>query len=106
MKMTLVFVPVDGGETEYALDYDLPGVPQDGDYISVLDGEGRRADFIVRRTWWQLNDPGKGVGKAESILVECEYAKSPYSSESHLRRCESLKITRNGPVKEFDDTMF
>jgi hypothetical protein len=53
MKMTLVFVPAGGGEADYQLDFDLPSVPQPGDYVSIRrpDAQGT-VDFIVRRTWW------------------------------------------------------
>ena len=35
MKARLMFVPPGGGEIDYALDFDLPAVPQPGDYITV-----------------------------------------------------------------------
>lgn len=116
MKVQLVFVPVGGGETEYSLTFELPAVPQKGDYISVSrPGDDGTADFIVRRTWWQLHYPKAALDKTASendfgteysICVECEYALSPYSGTSHKERAKTPKIQRNGACPEFDDTMF
>ena len=39
MKVTLVFVPPGGGETDYQLSFDLPGIPVKGDYIMVSRGD-------------------------------------------------------------------
>lgn len=113
--MTLVFVPPGGGEADYSLDFDLPGVPQPGDYISVTrpDEEGT-ANFIVRRTWWSLNYPVGArasltkdtteTGICTGLVVECEFALSPYSTEAHKRACESYRNTNK--LKEFEDTAF
>ncbi len=51
MKMSLAFVPPGGGEADYGLDFDLPGIPQPGDYISITregeEGTGTE-DFLER----------------------------------------------------------
>lgn len=109
MKATLVFVPPGGGESEYSLDFELPGVPQPGDYISVTrPGTEGMADFIVRRCWWQLSYPNDELyrdadsqtkGKVEYLLVQCEYALGPHSSEEHKRSVDSY---RNQGAQKFE----
>jgi hypothetical protein len=125
MKATLVFVPVGGGEQDYSLDFELPSVPQKGDYISVFrpkfeipsyPGEQERADFIVRRTWWYLDFPTKAgeatlsdersIGTVSKLYVECEYALGEYSNERHKSIALSAKNQRNGLVKKFEESMF
>ena len=54
MKVSLLFVPPGGGETDYQLEFELPAPPQPGDYISVRREDTKdlgTEDFIVRRTW-------------------------------------------------------
>lgn len=109
MKVRLMFVPTGGGEIDYSLDFELPAIPQPGDYITVQrDGESGTEDFIVRRTWWYLKYPhGAVVGRAQGdekgsvreIGVECEFATGPYSSESHKRGAGKS-------AKAFEDTAF
>jgi hypothetical protein len=102
MKVTLVFVPPDGGEADYSLDFDLPGVPQPGDYISITRPEEQGiSDFIVRKSLWHLAYPGN----EQSIVVECEFAKGPFSTENHVRSCEMYK-SRKGKLREFEDTAY
>lgn len=103
MKVRLVFVPPGGGEADYCLDFELPGLPQPGDYISIgrPDQLGSE-DFIVRRTWWNLEFPGSKPtrdasdethGTTKMIAVECEFAKGAYSSKDHQRACEGYGAT-------------
>jgi hypothetical protein len=119
MKMELNFVPPGGGETDYAMEADLPAVPRPGDYISVEDFDpdvmpsGFTRDFIVRRTWWRLQIGPKddAVARTRAIGVECEFARSPYSSEEHKKSCDmyDARSKRHGehpPVKEFDRTCY
>ena len=101
MKVTLTFVPPGGGEADYSLEFDLPGIPRPGDYICVLreDAEAPGSqDFIVRRTWWNLKAPElrTGIvsgperrGQTTDIWVECEFARGHYSSEDHKKLCDS-----------------
>lgn len=108
MKVTLLFVPPGGGENDYSLDFELPGVPQPGDYISITrpDTQGT-ADFIVRRVWWHLHYPSSALykptgdtthGTARDVMVECEFAIGAYSSPGHLRSCEAYKA-RKGEIQ-------
>ena len=113
MKATLFFVPPGGGEHNYSLDFELPGVPQPGDYISITrPNEQGTSDFIVRRTWWSLHYPSDATykvdgdsthGSVKEINVECEYARAFTSSEGHLRECERYQ-RHLGNLKEFENS--
>ena len=49
MNVTLTFVPPGGGESDYSLNFDLPGIPRPGDYIRVRRPKQTGSeDFIVR----------------------------------------------------------
>ncbi|MDB5344245.1 MAG: hypothetical protein JWP89_2622 [Schlesneria sp.] len=97
MIATFVFVPPGGGEADYSLDFEVPGVPQRGDYVQVwIDGQDGTRDFIVRRTWWQLGHPDVGPyvssgngpqvhGRTKGLMIECEYSEGPYSNDGHKR---------------------
>ena len=102
MKTRLVFVPPGGGKINYSLDFDLPGVPQPGDYITILrkDNPVGTEDFIVRRTWWHLGYPDSKthhgsdhspLGHTIGICVECEFGQGPYSTDEHRRTCVGYK---------------
>jgi len=56
LKATLAFVPSGGGEADYHLDFELPGVPQPGDYISIArsgqSGERRISLFVEPGGTW------------------------------------------------------
>ena len=99
MQVNLVFVPEGGGEADYSLLFDLAAVPQVGDYMCIQrEGEEGQLNFVVRRTWWHLHTPetrthiteGETLhqGTVRDIYVECEYAVSPSSSETHRRAAE------------------
>jgi hypothetical protein len=153
IRATLVFVPPGGGEADYSLDFDLPAVPQPGDYVSIVRGDRNPAhyeDFIVRRTWWHLEYPDSALGGSregslddvvvviegdrvpdsgalsggvedltraldlgevngeaddtihghtKGLMVECEFAVGPYSTDDHKRAA--------GPnAQRFEDTAF
>ena len=115
LRATLVFVPPGGGEADYYLEFELPSVPQPSDYISIARSDQRGTeDFIVRRTWWYLehSDSTLGVsdepartGTTQRVTVECEFARSPYSSDSHLHACDAYAGS-GLQVKDFDQTAY
>lgn len=104
-EITLVIVPPGGGEAEYSLQMNVPALPREGDYVTVMrDREGPVAgidigteDFIVRRVLWAFTYPDDGalyhyagegpVGELSGVSIECEMAKGHYSSERHVRTC-------------------
>jgi hypothetical protein len=113
VKATLIFVPPGGGEADYSLVFELPGVPQPGDYISITrPGQQGSEDFIVRRSWWTLEHPETGAvettrraGRVVGLGVECEFARGPYSSEEHRRECDAYD--RGGrEVQSFEATAY
>lgn len=112
---TLVFVPAGGGEADYQLTFELPGVPDKGDYISITrpDADGT-IDFIVRRTWWHLHSPHEGAyagdegiepGEVRELVVECAYAIGPYSTDQHERAAQGYAAGPEGPL-EFEATAY
>jgi hypothetical protein len=115
MLVHSVFVPPDGGEIDYSLDFDLPAVPHAGDYISIdLEGEDGTRDFIVRRTWWSLGHPAvdevaqadnAGRGSLKGLNVECEFALGGHTAESHQRACMRYE-KKHGLRREFDASMY
>jgi hypothetical protein len=111
MKVRLVFVPPGGGEADYSLTFDLPSIPQPGDYISITrpDTLGT-SDFIVRRTWWYLDYPDNALyeteessttGSVKQMVVECEYALGPHPSDEHRRESETYE-----GIREFDNSTY
>mgnify|MGYP007020374933 CR=1 FL=1 len=126
IRVHLSFVPPGGGEVDYGLTMDLPSLPREGDYISVLrkkpDGsvlDGDRAgseDFIVRRVWWSCEYPDDGktshesgkqpVGTCAAPNIECEFAIGPYSSPAHKRAAENYGARGKGEAKSFDDSNY
>lgn len=131
MKVTLTIVPPGGGEADYHLAFDLPAVPQPGDYVSVKrPGEKGLSHFIVRRSWWMLSysstqtaiikplggalaatnggkESGVRPGKLESLVVECELADGPNPSDDHKRACARYKGRKGkDKLKSFDESCY
>ena len=136
MKVTLVFVPPGGGETDYSLDFDLPAVPRTGDYICIRrpGGEVGQEEFIVRRSWWSLVYPVSGDSsrsivklKLGSIPAGATVANEspnppPVGSLSQLvvecefalgpyptdghKRSCEIYKQRKGSLKEFDNSVY
>lgn len=108
MKVMLSFVPPGGGETDYSLQMELPEIPRPGDYIAITreNGDSGTENFIVKRTWWKLRYREQADhGSVDEIWVECEFALSPWSSESHKRACERYK-NLTGKLLKLDETMY
>jgi hypothetical protein len=100
MKIRLCFIPPGGGKPDYSLAFDLPAIPQPGDYISVrrpakrADEMPGTYDFIVKRTRWGLSYPDNDLyteadddtrGEVNEIVVDCEFALGYWSCEEHKR---------------------
>ena len=119
MRVTLVFVPPGGGEADHQMPFELPSIPQVGDYIAImLEGKPEEAElgyetFIVRRTIWELKYPKTGSsivqagehGVPGTIWVECEFARSGMMSESHKKNCD-MYAGRGLTVPEQDATAY
>ena len=116
-EVTLVVVPPGGGEADYSLGMNVPALPREGDYISVLrsgkapkdDDHVGTEDFIVRRVWWSFDFPDDGsdvhfgdsapVGNFTGIGIECEVAVGHFSSQAH-------KTSAGADAKKFDASAY
>lgn len=67
--MNLSFVPPGGGETGYSLPIEMPEIPRADDYLSIMrSGQSGTENFIVKRTWWNLEfDDSKSVGSTSEV---------------------------------------
>jgi hypothetical protein len=93
MRVEFVFIPKEGEEPDHGLAFELPGVPQRGDRVTLTrPGQAGVASFIVRRIHWTLDYPGPAkarggarpvTGTTNSVIVECEFEPGSYSSEEH-----------------------
>lgn len=117
IRVRLSFVPPGGGEVDYGLTMDMPALPRQGDYISVLreplpadkpDYHGSE-DFLVRRVWWSCKYPEDGrtsheVGKEPvgtcEVNVECEFAIGAWSSKAHQANAHTGKARAEAHVFE------
>ena len=112
MRVTVVVREAGRLKPEYSLDFDLPGVPLPGSYISIQrpdkpDPYGE--DMIVRQVWWRLKHPETGgygsnppkIGSLTEIMVECEQAIGPYSSD-HWRDMLTARRNNGADVPELE----
>ncbi len=93
MKIQFLLFPDEGDEPDHSLTFDLPGVPQAGDRVTISHpGQEGCTNFIVRRTLWGLDHPDPKphyradeivVGTTSAVTVECTFAVGSYSSEEH-----------------------
>ena len=109
MKVTFSFVPPGGGEQDYSLEFDLPAIPQPGDYIRIMRddkefGHPGEDCFLVRRTWWYLQYSDNG-GRTREIVVEAEFAEGPYDSESHKSSIQ-MYANRGKEAKTLDASTY
>lgn len=93
MNIQFLLFPDEGDKPDHCLTFDLPGVPQAGDRVTISrPGQEGCTNFIVRRTLWDLDFPDAVmshragevvVGTTSAVTVECAFAVGPYSSEEH-----------------------
>ncbi len=98
MKANFIFVPPGGGEADHSRDFDMPAAPRVGEHIMIKTARGDgSSDYIVRQVSWILNYSGNEdatslaappIGSTESVVVECEFARSPLSNQEHLSNCD------------------
>jgi hypothetical protein len=112
VKINLVVRELGKLKPDYSLDFELPEVPAMGSYISIQrpdHPEPYGEDVIVRKIWWRLkhsetvaqsSTPPK-VGTVNEILVECDVAKGPYSSDDWLKWADA-GTARGANVEEFE----
>ncbi|MDH5411769.1 MAG: hypothetical protein OEY16_10315 [Alphaproteobacteria bacterium] len=93
MRVEFVFIPLEGKEPDHGLAFEMPGIPQKGDHVTITrPGQAGAASFIVRRIHWTLDYPGPAmarcgarpvVGTTTAAIVECEFEPGPFSFEEH-----------------------
>lgn len=93
MKIELVLAPVEEEESHHRLVFEMPGVPQSGDCITITrPDQSGNTEFVVTRTCWTLNSHETGamqhagesaVGTTSSVIVECAFVAGAFSSEEH-----------------------
>lgn len=93
MRIEFAFTPKDGEGPDHGVAFEMPGVPQVGDHVTIArPGQAGTASFVVRRVHWTLAHPEAPAAKCgaepvagitNSVLVECEFVPGPYSSEEH-----------------------
>ena len=111
MVQVIIVVREPGGlRPQCSLEFDLPEVPAVGNYISVqrLDSRLNGEDMIVRAVWWRLkhsethdfaSEPAN-IGSLIEIIVECDPALGPYSSDRWRRAIDGAKA-RGVEIEEF-----
>jgi hypothetical protein len=111
-KITVVVREVGKLKPDFKLDFDLPDVPSVGSYISIQRPEHEAEwgeDVIVRKVWWRLKHPETSAsasnppkfGTSRQIIVECDVATSPWSSDSWLELAEAARA-RGLSVEAFE----
>ncbi|NQU61653.1 MAG: hypothetical protein HQ512_11035 [Rhodospirillales bacterium] len=93
MKIQFMLFPDEGDEPDHSLTFELPGMPQTGDRVTISHpSQEGCTDFIVRRIHWNLDHPDSGpshrasefvIGTTSAVTVECEFQVGPYASEEH-----------------------
>jgi len=93
MKVQFLLLTDGEDEPNHGLTFELPGVPQPGDKVTISrPGQVGCTDFTVRRIHWELGHPSLGpshrasefvIGTTNTVTVECEFTVGPYSSEEH-----------------------
>jgi len=115
-RVTVVIRDVGNLKPDYSLDFDLPELPREGDYISIHRPDKREPygeDLIVRKVWWRLNHPETSgfateplkVGNLNEIFVECDQAIGPHSSDAWRDRLTAAKELGED-VHEFEVARF
>ena len=112
IKVVVVYREPGSSKLDYSLEFDLPGLPAVGDYISVQRADVDSPlgeDLIVRRLWWRLKHPspttgGKlpTVGKMTELFVECDRATGPYSTKAWTDQAMRYRDVLGIEIAEMD----
>ena len=101
MRFIVVVREIGAGhpKPDYSVEFEAPQLPTIGSYLSITrpsNKYGHTEDLVVRHVWWRLKHPNTSgystgapeVGSVEEILVECDPAIGPSSSDSWRRLYE------------------
>jgi len=93
MNIQFLLFEDEGELPNHSLTFDLPGVPEVGDRVTISrPAQEGCANFMVRRRQWQLDYPIEKtshrageliIGTTSAITIECTFEVGPYSSEEH-----------------------
>ena len=102
MRIRLMVVPPGGGEIDYVQFADVPAIPREGDYVTIVDSNGI-GHFMVRRIWWNFKE-NEGNELLEftdnEVCVEVEEAIGAYTKEAERERLKGQG------AKEFEATAY
>ena len=109
IKVCIVIREPGRTKPDYRLDFNLPALPRKGDYISVQRPDKQSPwgeDMIVQEIWWRLDHPEtKSIssekpksGSVNEIMIECEPATSPYSSDNWKKYVEGHRTPESVPT--------
>lgn len=86
---------------DYSLDFDLPAIPTEGSFISIVregEQEPYSEDLLVKAVWWRLSHPTsdavsthREIGKVSEIFVECDTAQGPHASTQWLKTVDAAR---------------
>lgn len=116
VRVVVVVREVGRLKPDYSVEFDLPEVPAVGAYLSIQRPDKPKPfgeDMIVRKVWWRLSHrETAGVvtgetkpGTVDEIVVECEPALGPYSSDDWRRILDGAR-DRGEEVEEFEVARF
>ena len=117
VRVVVVIREIGRTKPDYSLTFDLPEVPAVGSYLSIQRPDKPAPygeDVVVRHAWWRLNHPETSgfapsgadkIGGFNEIMLECDPAISPYSSDQWRRTLEAAQA-RGVEVPTFDVARF
>ena len=102
MRIRLMVVPPGGGEIDYAQFADVPAIPREGDYVTIVRANDI-GHFMVRRIWWNFKEIGSGENLEltdNEACVEVEEAIGAYKATAERERLKAQG------AKEFEETAY
>ncbi len=105
MLIQFQFFPDDEEAPVHNLTFDLPGVPEVGDVVTVArSAQEGYTNYVVRRRQWDLEFPDDKpahrageviIGATAAVIVECNFVVGSYASEEHKPAAPCLPLLRS-----------